>query len=83
MVKFWSPKPTLRVRVPSFLLIKYIMKLVFKALFFLFVCNVIIDWLENNTKLKIDKYFKNTICVTLHLLSVGYCGLILLYIVYS
>ncbi len=80
MVKFWSPKPTLRVRVPSFLLAKYIMKLILKALFFLFLCHIVIEWLEDTQKL--DKYFRNTICVTLHFLSVGYCGLVLLYTIY-
>jgi ABC-type Mn2+/Zn2+ transport system permease subunit len=51
------------------------LKSLFFALLFIFICNLIIDYLENNKKL--DEDWRNSISVALIFLSVGYFFLVI------
>jgi predicted PurR-regulated permease PerM len=51
------------------------MKSLFYALLFMFVCNIIIDYLEQNKK--IDEDWRNSISVALIFLSLGYFFLVI------
>lgn len=51
------------------------MKYLAYALFFMFICNMIIDYLETCTK--IDEDWRNSISVALIFLSVGYFFLVI------
>jgi len=50
-------------------------KSLFFALIFMFICNIIIDYLEHNKKL--DEDWRNSISVALIFLSLGYFFLVI------
>jgi predicted PurR-regulated permease PerM len=54
------------------------MKNILKALFFMYICNVLIDILE---KIKMDEDWKRTISVSLFLMSSGYFCLMILFMI--
>jgi len=54
------------------------MKNIFKALFFMYICNILIDVLD---KKKMDEDWKRTINVSLFLMSSGYFCLMIMFMI--